>query len=374
MSKRAAILLALTVVAILIKIFSLFPEAVEKYYSNGLYPIISKAQRYILGSIPFSIGDLIYGLVAIYLVYQVISFGWKVSRKLSTKKYLADALLNTAIFALTVYVWFNLSWGLNYNRKSITHQLALNASQYKPEDLKEVMAQLVVRLNSLHLPASANREKIGSKKFLFDNAVRAYDSLSQQHNNFKVSFSPRDDVLNELQLFRYQFPAVKPSIYSYLGNYLGFTGYYNPFTGEAQVNTTVPLFVRPFTTCHEIGHQLGYAKENEANLAAYLSARSSNDPSFLYSVYFEMYSYSRRYMYAIDSMELKRLDSSLSEGVKTDYRLLRKFLADHANPVEVVIDKLYSRYLQANEQPAGRVTYNEVVLLLVAYWKKYGEV
>ncbi len=69
-------------------------------------------------------------------------------------------------------------------------------------------------------------------------------------------------------------------MYSYLGNYLGFTGYYNPFTGEAQVNTTVPLFVQPFTTCHEIGHQLGYAKENEANFAGYLAAKSSPDAGF----------------------------------------------------------------------------------------------
>jgi len=55
------------------------------------------------------------------------------------------------------------------------------------------------------------------------------------------------------------------------------------------VNTTTPVFTQPFTTCHEIGHQLGYAKENEANFAGYLSARSSRDPAFLYSVYFDLY-------------------------------------------------------------------------------------
>ncbi len=58
----------------------------------------------------------------------------------------------------------------------------------------------------------------------------------------------------------------------WLGNYLGFTGYYNPFTGEAQVNTTVPQFLLPNIALHEMGHQIGYAKEDEANFSAYLAA------------------------------------------------------------------------------------------------------
>ena len=36
----------------------------------------------------------------------------------------------------------------------------------------------------------------------------------------------------------------------------GFLGYYNPFTGEAQVNTKVPQFVIPFTICHEMAINL----------------------------------------------------------------------------------------------------------------------
>ena len=81
----------------------------------------------------------------------------------------------------------------------------------------------------------------------------------------------------------YFYPSVKFSFYGYLANYLGFSGYYNPFTGEAQVNTTVPRFVQPFTTCHEIGHQLGYAKEKEANFCGFLATKSSPDPAFRYS-------------------------------------------------------------------------------------------
>lgn len=175
-------------------------------------------------------------------------------------------------------------------------------------------------------------------------------------------------------MFRYSYPSVKPSIYSYLGNYLGFTGYYNPFTGEAQVNTTIPVFIRPFTTCHEIGHQLGYAKESEANFSAFLSARASDDPAFLYSVYFELYAYASRYLYFADSNALRNISNKLSEEVRADIMELRIFFSQYDNPIETAIDKIYAEYLKSNEQPSGRMSYNEVVGMLIAYYKKYGKI
>jgi hypothetical protein len=44
----------------------------------------------------------------------------------------------------------------------------------------------------------------------------------------------------------------------------------------------------------------------------------------------------------------------------------------YRNPIEAIIDHLYGQYLKANNQPSGKLTYNEVVAWLVAYYKKYG--
>ena len=219
------------------------------------------------------------------------------------------------------------------------------------------MMQLATEVNRNYSAALDNREKLKKKSFLFSGASSAYFELE-----------------HKLPDFEYNTKSIKPSIFSYLGNYLGFTGYYNPFTGEAQVNTTVPLYIRPFTSCHEIGHQLGFAKESEANFCAFLSARESKDAAFRYSVYFDLYAYGRTYLYREDSMSLKRIDSLLVPGVKADYRDLRAFIQAHANPVEVIVDRLYSQYLKANQQPSGRVSYNEVILLMLAYNKKYRKV
>lgn len=349
-------LFAFIILALVIKIFSLFPDAVERYYSNGIYPVIGKIQRILFGWIPFSIGDIFYAVLIILLLRQIVRMFRKIRRKQADKAYWLGGLKQLVWVVVLVYVSFNGLWALNYNRNGIAGQLGLEVSNYTQEDLVAVMSTITDRLETLDSAALLTREDIRKKRTLFSNAVVAYDSLSSEN-----------------EVFDYSFRSVKPSLYSYLGNYLGFTGYYNPFSGEAQVNTTVPLFIQPFTTCHEIGHQLGYAKENEANFAGYLAAKSSSDAAFRYSVYFDLYTYSWYYLYNIDSSLARKFSERLPLTVKNDYKELKAFNRKHRNPVERVIDKLYGEYLKANQQPSGKLAYNEVIAWLVAYYKKYGK-
>jgi hypothetical protein len=351
---RAVLMLSLSAIAI--KIFSLFPFAVEHYYSRGIYPIIAIVQRFLLGWLPISVGDIFYFVIGIWLIGQIVLMIRKTRHGQAGGQYFLSVGRRCLTGILMVYVSFNFLWGLNYNRVGISGQMQLNNNYYSDTDLILVTRLLAAKLNTLQAASEQSRAQLGIKRNLFSEAAQSY-------SNIKAS-TP----------LHYSFPSVKPSIYSYLGNYLGFTGYYNPFTGEAQVNTTVPLFIRPFTTCHEIGHQLGYAKESEANFAGYLSASASSDTSFLYSVYFDMYLYSARYLYYSDSVTLKQIKQTLSPGVLRDREELSAFLVKYSTPVEEIIDRLYSKYLKANEQPSGKLSYNEVVAMLIAYYKKYGKI
>ncbi len=95
--------------------------------------------------------------------------------------------------------------------------------------------------------------------------------------------------------------------------------------------------------------------------------------AFRYSVYFDLYSYSWYYLYRQDSVLAKQFTAALPAGVRKDYAELKEFLRRHRNPVEAVIDNLYGQYLKANQQPSGKLSYNEVIAWLIAYYKKYGE-
>jgi len=172
----------------------------------------------------------------------------------------------------------------------------------------------------------------------------------------------------------YHTISLKRSMWGWLGNYTGFTGYYNPFTGEAQVNTSVPDFLQPFIACHEVAHQLGYAKEMEANFVGYLAATSTTDTLFHYSVYLDLFVYSNRNLYGSDSISARTIAKGLSADVRKDLTTWRDFNRRHKSPVEPVIRWLYGKYLENNQQPQGVLSYDEVTSFLIAYYKKFGRI
>jgi len=348
--------LVLAILTIVVKAFSFFPYAIEKYYSTGLYPLLSRLLRFLFGWLPFSLGDVLYLLAGIYLIIKIVRFFSAIFKKQAGKIFWWNGVRWILFYSLWVYAAFNILWGLNYNRLGAAYQAQLQMKPYSTEELNTVMAIVVKRLDSSYAEALQRRNDYAQNKPLFEASYHSYQTAK-----------PVFPYLS------YSGKSVKASLFSYLGDYLGYLGYYNPFTGEAQVNMTVPVFVLPFTACHEMGHQLGYAKENEANFAGYLSAKSSANAAFRYSVYFELYSYGIRELYGRDSVLAIALNKQKPAQVKKDIIALRAFYARYENPVEPYIRKLYGQYLKANEQPSGMQSYNEVMAFLIAYYKKYGE-
>ena len=347
----------LIIAAILIKFASTQPIWVEEKYSNGLYPIISKIQRSFFGWIPFSVGDLFYAFLGIVIIYksaQFVKYIWK--RKVN-RQYLLNGLKQILFLFLFVYVFFYGLWGLNYNRKGISFQLNLEVKKYTVADLDTVAGIIQQRLNFYAANIDLKqRDSFNKKRILFEKASEAY--LYADNTYPFLSYEPQ---------------SLKPSLFSYLGNYLGFQGYYNPFSGEGQVNTTIPAFLEPFVSTHEVGHQLGYAKENEANFAGYLACKSYPNNTYRYSMYLDMYLYVMSELGAKDSALAVTYKDKLHIQVKKDIEEYKSFFKKYRNPIEPIISSIYDGYLQANDQPEGKRTYNMVVAYLIAYYKKFGK-
>jgi hypothetical protein len=354
---RKAFGIYLLILAIGIKIVSYFPRVVERWYSNGLYPEISRVQRVLFGWVPFSVGDILYLGVAIWLSYALIRFIRRLVRRQADKAYLLSCLRKIIFFCLLVYVLFNGLWGLNYNRLDIADQLQLDVRPYSTEELTRLLQGVNDRLAAMDSVRVTDRDRFRHHSALFARAIDAYQ---------------RRGIENPL--FSYNHPSIKASLFSYLGDYIGFLGYYNPFTGEAQVNTTVPVFTQPFTACHEIAHQMGYAKENEANLMSYLTIRGwgETSPAFEYSADFEIYMYAARELYLRDSTLYKPFKAQQRPGLKQDIREMQAFDRRYTNPISPLIWMAYGHYLRANRQPQGIRTYSEVLAWLIAYENKYG--
>lgn len=341
--------------SIAIKVFSLFPVAVERYYTYGIYPVISRVQRLLFGWVPFSIGDLFYAFIVLWIIWRVVIF-FKNIRRVSFTKQLIPCIKNIVFIFLVVFAAFYGLWGLNYSRVGIAGQLGLKEEKFSIADLDTLVNTLHSRLNLKAAELKpAMRDSFRRNKNLFVGAEIAFDAVDEKY-----------------PFLKYNSPSVKPSIFSYLGNYLGFQGYYNPFSGEAQANTTVPQSVEPFVATHEIAHQLGYAKESEANFAGFLACREHPSVVYTYSVYFDMYHYAIRELYYEDSVRAAIYDSTLHAQVIKDIKDYRAFYKKYRNPIEPIISWGYGYFLKANNQPKGRDSYNEVVSWMIAYYKKYG--
>ncbi len=353
MAKSWRLTVILTCIAILIKVFSLFPAAVEQYYSTGFFPVISSFQRLLTGFISFSIGDIIYAVFVIWIFVRLFKTLRAIILKTVTRRSFFRSLKRTINLTLIIYILFYGLWGLNYYRLGIASQLNLQRDQYKRNDLQRINLMLIEGLNN-------ERRKINTMlewPEVAKNAVSAYSLANQS-----------------LPFLKYRFPSVKSSFYGKALNYFGFLGYYNPFTGEANVNKAMPAFLLPFTTCHEIGHQLGYGTEDEANFAGYLSATSSKLPEFRYSARLELFLYCNAQLSIRDSLTFRNNYFLLDTLVKKDLEEYKTFLLAHKNPLEPFITAIYGRYLMANNQPNGISTYSDVVALLIAYEKKYGKI
>ncbi|MEO7394039.1 MAG: DUF3810 domain-containing protein, partial [Chitinophagaceae bacterium] len=270
--------------------------------------------------------------------------------------YFVAGLQQIIFFFLFMYVFFNLLWGLNYNRQGIAYQLKLDVKKYSISDLDTLTTVIQDKLNYYsQFVTTAQRDSFNKKSRLFIYAGKAFEAIEKKYPFLKYSPS-----------------SIKPSMFSYLGNFLGFQGYYNPFSGEGQVNTTVPKFLEPFVTAHEMAHQLGYGKENEANFVGFLACKDYDNNAFRYSVYYDMYNYSLGEVYRRDTALAKSFQQKVHPQVKKDQQEFRNFYRKYRNPIEPVVMWGYGHFLKANNQPAGKRSYNEVVAWLIAYYKKFG--
>ncbi|WP_025741470.1 DUF3810 domain-containing protein [Aquimarina pacifica] len=341
----------LPVQIILIQLLSFFPEFVERFYSNGIFIYTSILLRYAFGWIPFSFGDILYCILIIILIRFLI-------KKVFTKHIiLKEVLFDIGATLSIVYACFHLFWGLNYYRLPL-HELLKIEDQYTEEELIKVSEKLVTEANLLHKSLEPNDSLPVhipyTKKEVFDKTVPAYEELNHIFPTLK-----------------YYPKSIKTSLISTPLTYMGFSGYLNPITNEAQVNRLILNYKAPTTSCHEEAHQLGFAKENEANFIAALVTINYEDIYFNYSGVTFALKFCLNDLYRRDEQKAICLIEKLRPGIRKNYYEVNEFWESYKNPLEPIFKSTYDTYLKANDQPNGIATYSYVVALIVNYYKTH---
>lgn len=305
--------------------------------------------RYAFGWVPFSVGDILYTLATVYTLRWLFVNRKRIIK--DTKAWILDVLSAVSIG----YFTFHLLWAFNYYRLPLHKALNIERD-YTTEALVATTERLISTVNTVHI-AITNNDTIKvdmpySKTELLQKVPKGYDKLSKKFPHLA-----------------YQPKSVKRSIYSLPLTYMGFSGYLNPFTNEAQIDGLIPTFKYPTTASHEVAHQLGYAAENEANFIGSMAAMHHDDIYFKYSGYAFALRHCLHEIYRRDPKQYETLVAKVNKGILKNYQEVRDFWDSYQNPTEPLFKSTYDTFLKANNQIDGMESYSYVVALLVNYFE-----
>ncbi len=348
--KKVIIAFSIIPQILFIKILAHYPEFVESVYSHGLYIYISKLMRYAFGWIPFSAGDLLYTIAVIYILRWLIIHRKRIIK--DTKNWTLDLLSAVSV----AYFAFHILWAFNYYRLPLHQSLNIN-HDYTTVQLIDFINILTEKTNALHLKITKDDSvKVTmpySKTELLEMVPAGYDNLSKEFSY--LAYSPR---------------SLKRSLFSIPLTYMGFSGYLNPFTNEAQIDGLIPTYKYPTTGSHEVAHQLGYAAENEANFIGSMAAMKHPDVYFQYSGHAFALRHCLGELYRRNPETYSLMVENLNIGVLKNYKEVRDFWDNYKNPTEPIFKSTYNNFLKANNQAGGMESYSYIVALLVNYYEK----
>lgn len=305
-----------------------------------------QSHQLIFSWVPFSFGDIFYILLGVFLVYHII----RCFRKNTRKSPLLKILISLNIF----YFLYQVFWGMLYFQTPIIKKLP---SQREPTLDKAKVLALRYLEKCKETRKLTKEDKNGV--FIITNLIAIQKEILSRQTNLPKNIS--DKYAPEINSF-------KPSLFKKVMNFTGILGYYNPFTAESQFNSQLPNTLIPFTSAHESAHQLGFAREQEANFIGYLIGIQSENTELRYSTeYFTLKSL-LNYVADKDPEFVKAALRNYSPEMKRDRAYEKAFILKHQGLLDDFFGFTNNLFLKSNQQD-GAITYSYFIDLLLNYEK-----
>ena len=264
----------------------------------------------------FSVAELLYAIAAgVVLLWMGATVRRLITDQGRRGRVLYRFALTAVCSVLTVYAGFSLLWGVNYYAESFQQQSGVYARESTPEELAQVTEYFARQL-------AAWMEDRVPKGVRFSTALSAMD----------------------------------------------FTGFYFPFTGEANLNIDSPACYLPSTIAHEMAHQRGIASEQECNFIAIAASTTADSAAYRYSGWLMGFTYLSNALYRADPEAWQAVRVLLPDTVVADLRDNSAYWAVFEGPVNDAAQKVYDSFLKSSGDPRGTQSYGTVVDMLMAYY------
>ena len=349
--RHALIMLSLAVIAL--HLVTRGNRAWNTWLSDRLIAPTHRALSGLCEALPFSAAELLIALLAAavtgYLLWQIAALILRGERL----RRLARTGLSLIALGLAIYAGFCLLWGVYYYGDDFLSRSGLRDEPISTEQLARTTALFAALTNA----AGEEIERDETGCCVFDRAAILADS-ARLYERAAQHFPSLDGPARH----------AKGVCFSRLMSYVDFTGFFCPFTGEANVNLDFPCALFPSTVAHELAHQRGVAQEQEANFAAVLACLENGRADWVYSASLLAYVHLGNALYKADHAAWSEIYDGLSEGVRADLTASRVYWAQFETPVQTVSNTVYEGFLHSYDQTQGLKSYGACVDLLVNYY------
>lgn len=344
--KRYGGLLFIGVALVVRMLFSLFPQLFEALYFRTLFPFIRKIQYPIGMVLPFS---GYYFLIVVAIAWLI----WRLPKSRAKKKWLTFGRRLTN-FCGGIIALFLLLWGYNYVGPSLADRLSLA----KTDNQYDVAKLYLFTMNE----AAEQRKTI----------VLPHDSAAVEDLAIEIDYIALNDAVKEvLQPLGYPISTgVKLRRVMPEGalRRVGIRGIYNPFTGEANVESDAGVLTGAFTAAHEMAHAYGITGEGEANLVAYMALINSGDAVWEYSARYALWRYvASEVNQKLDEADRAVLAEAIPEGLWRDRMAIWMRFSNRPPYFPELSETVNDSYLKIQGVESGTEDYNAFIGLYIRY-------
>ena len=348
------IIFALTLVTVGLYIAFRVNTNFAEAFNQTVSPIGRMIMAKLTGWMPFSFAEMLLLLSPVLLVTLIVIGAKHFCHSARAMWVYIACIFSVVCMVFNLFVW---NFAPGYNALPLEKKLGLERKAVSAEELYTTANILIEELQEmekeiLFTPGGSSRMPYTYAQ-MNEKLMEAYDKAALKY-----------DFINQFQ------SSVKPVMLSEPMTYTHISGVYTFFTGEANINVNFPDYTIPYTAAHELAHQRGIAREDEANFVAFLVCAESDDVYIRYSGYLNLYEYVASALYSASSKLYRENYYKQPQTIINERIAYSEFFDKYReNTVADISEATNNSYLQSQGAPQGTRSYGMVVDLAVAYYR-----
>lgn len=331
----------------------LFSERFSDFFNRYISSVFRAALAHLTGWIPFSLAEL--ALLLLPVIVFVITAAILRYYGESLKEMISSIICVLSALAF-MFSSFTLGFAPAYRGSSLDKKLGIERTEVSVEELYTT-AQILAK------KVAEESENVSYGIDGFSVMPYGYEEMNQK---LIEAYSKTCDDYSFVQRLD---SRLKPVMLSEAMSYTHITGVYTFFTGEANINVAFPDYTLPYTAAHELSHQRGIAREDEANFMAFLVCIRSEDAYIRYSAYLNLYEYVAGQLSEVDASRYTATYLLLPMNVRSEMAAYAEFYQKYRDSAASDVSETVNDTFLKLHGTEGTRSYGMVVDLAVAYYK-----